>query len=101
MTRTLAAVAALTTQGAHMREITSHHVNPANDKIRITVLDEPGSGGACHLYFLSGMYMSSNPGVHTPLPVWAEGMTALNAQHILFQNGPIAEVGVNGITHEV
>jgi hypothetical protein len=27
-----------------MREITSHKVNPVNDKLKITILDEPGAG---------------------------------------------------------
>jgi hypothetical protein len=83
-----------------MREITSHHVNPANDKIRITVLDEPGSGGACHVYLVTGMDMKNNPGADVPMPAWAEDLTPMNGQSILFQNGPIAEAGVNGITHE-
>jgi len=63
-----------------MRELTGHKVNPANDVIKITVLDEPGAGGACHQYDIEGPF----------------GNMALD-----FQNGPIAEVGVNGITHEV
>lgn len=63
-----------------MRTITEHRVNPANDLITITVTDEPGAGGAHHAYELSF------PG--TP------------ATHINFQNGPIAEAGVNGLTHE-
>ncbi len=63
-----------------MRFITDHKVNPANDKIEIAVLDEPGSGGACHEYRAS-------------LP---DG----SATDIKFQNGPINEAGVNGLTHE-
>jgi hypothetical protein len=31
-------------------ELTKHKVNPANDKLRIFVLDEVGSGGAHHVY---------------------------------------------------
>jgi hypothetical protein len=83
-----------------MREITSHHVNPANDKLRITVIDEPGSGGACHVYLVTGIDMENNPGADVPMPAWAEDLTPMNGQSILFQNGPIAEAGVNGITHE-
>lgn len=64
-----------------MRLINDHKVNPANDKIELAVLDEPGSGGACHEY-------------RATLP---NG----DATSISFQNGPIAEAGVNGLTHEV
>lgn len=62
-----------------MRTINEHKVNPANDMIEITVTDEPGSGGANHRY---------------ELKVGAE------TTHLDFQNGPIAEVGVNGLTQE-
>lgn len=64
-----------------MRVLYSHKVNPANDQLQIVVLDEPGAGGACHEYDVTG-------GAAVPT-------------YIRFQNGPISEVGVNGITHEV
>lgn len=67
-----------------MRELTDHKVNPANDKLSVTVLDEPGSGGANHLYEVSGY----------------EGLSGHESVLVEFQNGPINEVGVNGITHE-
>ncbi len=35
-----------------MRTITTHIVNPANDRIAIVVMDGPGPGGANHLYSL-------------------------------------------------
>lgn len=63
-----------------MRTITSHKVNPANDLLEITVLDEPGAGGANHEYM-----------IETP-----KGLTC----RVSFQNGPIAEKGVNGVTQE-
>jgi hypothetical protein len=69
-----------------MRELNSHKVNPANDKLTVAVLDEPGSGGACHVYEITG-YLPPNDAF--------PGVTRLE-----FQNGPIAEAGVNGITHE-
>lgn len=71
-----------------MRNLTDHIVNPANDKLIITVRDEPGAGGANHEYEVSGY---SRPGA-------PEGAcyTVIN-----FQNGPIAEAGVNGLTQEV
>ena len=62
-----------------MRELTSHKVNPANDLLKVEVLDNPGQGGACHEYLISGPY---------------------GGNRINFQNGPISEVGVNGVTHE-
>jgi hypothetical protein len=63
-----------------MREITSHIVNPANDKLKITVRDEPGAGGANHEYEIR---LPDGSGVR-----------------IAFQNGVINEHGVNGVTHE-
>lgn len=62
-----------------MRELTSHKVNPANDVLKVEALDGPGPGGASHQYMITGPY----------------GGNALT-----FQNGPINEVGVNGLTHE-
>lgn len=63
------------------REITTHVVNPANDTLRLFAVDPPGIGGANHQYTIR-------------LPQGTE-------YFIDFQNGPIAEVGVNGLTHEV
>lgn len=82
-----------------MKKITEHQVNPANDKLTITVLDEPGAGGACHLYKIDGF---SCP--HGPLTGEQGGHPVL-VQHpnfvvLPFQNGPIGEVGINGITQE-
>lgn len=78
-----------------MREITSHRVNPANDKITITVTDEPGAGGANHCYDVAGYDAKSNASFGFGAKSTFGGVT------ILFQNGPIAEAGVNGITQEV
>lgn len=76
-----------------MRELTDHKVNPANDVLTVRVMDEPGSGGACHAYLISGFDNTTNPSD----PDDQDPDTCL----VLFQNGPIAEVGVNGVTHEV
>jgi hypothetical protein len=65
-----------------MRKITDHIANPANDRIDISVLDEPGAGGAHHHYAVD-----------------VDGTE--NGLDVRFQNGPIAEDGVNGITQEV
>ncbi len=76
-----------------LRELTSHKVNPANEKLQIQVLDEPGAGGANHLY---GVY-----GFHTATNKSADSMSKDDTcVKILFQNGPIPESGVNGVTQE-
>ncbi len=80
-----------------MRIIDNHKVNPANDTLTITVEDEPGAGGANHLYRVTGFNTGSNPS--DPF-VERHGLPAEHAT-VLFQNGPIAESGVNGLTHEV
>lgn len=69
------------------REIDSHRINPANDKLRITVTDEPGAGGANHAYRITGFLI---PGTQSQDDIV-----------IRFQNGAISEAGVNGLTQEV
>lgn len=76
-----------------MRQITSHIVNPVNDKLTITVMDEPGAGGANHRYEVAGMDEFRNAS-------FKEG-DAEDALVVLFQNGPINDHGVNGVTQEV
>lgn len=70
-----------------MRELTGHRVNPTNDLLKVLVLDEPGAGGACHKYEII-------------LPTGNALLAAPANVKIAFQNGPIAEAGINGITHE-
>ena len=67
-----------------MRNLTDHIVenDAANHQLQIEVTDEPGAGGANHEYLVS-----------TPPP---SGRTF----QISFQNGPILENGVNGLTQE-
>jgi hypothetical protein len=79
-----------------MRTIDDHKVNPANDKLQITVEDEPGHGGGSHLYMIRGFDTTTN--ASDPF-VARHGAPAHHAT-ILFQNGPIPEAGVNGVTHE-
>lgn len=67
-----------------MRTVEYHKINPVNDTLNITVMDEPGSGGACHVYSVA--------------PKDSAGCEMLT---INFQNGPIGEVGVNGVTQEI
>lgn len=65
-----------------MRELTSHKVNVCNEALQVVAVDEPGSGGANHVYDI------------IPRIGNAKGL------RIEFQNGPIQEVGVNGLTNE-
>lgn len=62
-----------------------HKVNPTNDLVDIIVTDAPGAGGANHRY----------------LVYWPDACGYVQAQAINFQNGPIKESGVNGMTQEV
>lgn len=79
-----------------MRTLNEHKINPANDTLSITVMDAPGSGGANHHYRIEGFNTTSN--ASDPF-VERHGGPAEHAT-VLFQNGPIPEVGVNGVTHE-
>lgn len=78
------------------RTITDHIVNPANDRLAITTADKPGAGGANHLYMVSGFNTRTNPSC----PFTDRHGQPAEHSTILFQNGPINEVGVNGVTHE-
>lgn len=75
-----------------MRTIDDHKVNPANDTLTISVMDEPGSGGANHRYEITGFNSDTNAS--------DSRIDDRDRVSILFQNGPIAEAGVNGLTHE-
>ena len=78
------------------RELTDHKVNPANDKLTVTVEDAPGAGGAHHAYTISGFDADLNPSTE----VTASDAGDKDWVSIVFQNGPINQVGVNGVTHE-
>lgn len=80
-----------------MREITSHIVNPVNDKLKIAVTDGPGAGGANHRYEVTGFDATDNASAITSKMPTAQ----MDGLVILFQNGPINEHGVNGVTQEV
>ncbi len=66
------------------REIETHKVNVLNEALIIEVYDEPGQGNACHEYGIKGK----------------TGSAVFPFCGICFQNGPIQEVGVNGISIE-
>lgn len=66
------------------RSINSHKVNGLNEAISIEVLDDPGAGNACHEYVIAYEGKDGSKQYTT----------------ISFQNGPIKEVGFNGISQE-
>lgn len=70
-----------------MRLIAYHKLNGLNDAINVTTNDEPGPGGANHVYQLD---LVSPPPMDKP---------SANVS-ILFQKGPIGEAGFNGFTNE-
>lgn len=72
-----------------LRKLASHKVNGCNEELEIGVLDKPGHGGACHRYV-----------IYRPFDSFNEELNADPCVHISFQNGPIKESGINGITHE-
>lgn len=80
-----------------MRRITDHIVNPCNDRLVIEVTDAPGAGGANHRYEVSGFNTATNVSDN----VTAQDGKPETKTVIFFQNGPIPENGVNGLTQEV
>lgn len=76
-----------------MRTLQEHKVNLANDTLAVMVTDGPGAGFASHRYVISNYDASGNASA-------LEGDPTVTTV-ILFQNGPIPEAGVNGLTHEV
>jgi hypothetical protein len=80
-----------------MRKITDHIVSGDQAvQLSIAVTDEPGAGGANHRYEITGFDTDSNGSKASP-----DGYAAsFSRMIVLFQNGPIKESGVNGITQE-
>jgi hypothetical protein len=81
--------------GEALRQIVDHIINPANDQIQILVTDEPNAGGANHRYEVTGFKTGTNVSLSERDP------DAKSKIVLLFQNGPINEVSVNGVTQEV
>lgn len=80
-----------------MRTLTDHIVDGDQAvQLEIEVIDEPGAGGANHHYAISGFESEGNPSA----PSHFDGLD-YKELHVVFQNGPIKESGVNGITQEV
>lgn len=71
-----------------MRAVTGHEVSRAVPQLNITVLDEPGSGGASHVYHIC----KTNPNDADD--------NAIVLAEIRYQNGPVPVAGVNGVTME-
>jgi hypothetical protein len=67
-----------------MRELTSHKVNGLNEQLEIMARDNPGQGNACHNYRITAL---------------ADGY-CIDVWDIDFQNGPLAERGINGVSNE-
>jgi len=65
--------------------LTSHKTSGINDALLINVLDEPGEGSACHEY---------------QILKWLKNEDDVELCNIQFQNGPIGETGVNGVSNE-
>ena len=65
------------------REILTHKVGGMNERLRVWASDDLGHGGAGYVYTMDDCV----PG----------GLGSV----IQFQNGPVAEVGINGVTNEV
>lgn len=70
-----------------MRDITSHQIahNDLNMQLRVEVLDEPGGGGANHNYRITS---------------WGGDDGFAGSCQIQFQNGPVKEAGLNGVSNE-
>ena len=72
-----------------MRTIHDHKVNGLNEALQIVAMDQPGPGGANHLY---SIYVPDS----VPLK---PGVTI--SVHVQFQNGPIGSpADINGISNE-
>lgn len=66
-----------------MREITHHKIEGYEDGLMIRAMDRSVPGGPCREYVVSGAFRNAPPTVT-----------------FHFQDGPIGEVGVNGVTIE-
>lgn len=73
-----------------MRTVDSREINSQNDTWTMTVMGERGSDGAHHHYRITTRGCKREPDVANAHGVW----------DIVFQNGSIDEVGVNGLTSE-
>lgn len=88
-----------------MRKITNHIV-PGDDalQLEILVLDEPGTGGANYVYSVRANFGPKMPNTMLyevdDVKVEGDGSWSGELCRVSFQNGPIKEAGVNGVTQE-
>ena len=75
-----------TDETASQGVITTHRAGELDDAISLTVRDDPGPGGAHHLYFID---------VNNPDPEMENSRTVIK-----FQKGGVKEAGYNGISNE-
>lgn len=68
---------------SELRQLTDHKVNGLNEALNIYVRDEPDAHGGCHKYAIE----------------WTAN-DQLEVVEIDFQNGPVKEFGVNGVSNE-
>lgn len=83
-----------------MRPLVAHKEDLRKDALEVFSTDEKGPGGAYHRYEIYGYEPSHNPS-HEELEVPLSREETLPSLVILFQNGPLQEASVNGITQEV
>lgn len=71
-------------------QLTSHRISPLNEALKVRVMDEPGEGGASHIYAIYTELDAEKP---------AHEQTLINYT-LTFQRGDPAKVGVNGLSIE-
>jgi hypothetical protein len=79
-------------------EILRHRVVFYNhcDALKIELMDQPGAGGACHHYSITGFDTAKNPSIEAK-----DGYrSSFSRTPIIFQNGTVLEAGENGVTVE-
>ena len=74
------------------RKLSDHQINRFNNQVQIDVMDDPGPGGANHRYQIS---LTSAPD-SSDFPLTG----AFSSLMIDFQNGPLKESGINGVSDE-
>lgn len=77
-----------------MRTLTDHKLNGLNEALEIQVVDQPGPGGANHRYNIRPVQPI------TTSDVAGSSQRSRACCDIHFQNGPLNENGVSGISNE-
>lgn len=80
-----------------MTRIITDHATPGRiEALSIRTLDAPAQAGANHCYEITGFNTATHP---SDPRMYLEGKAARSLV-VPFQNGPITEVGVNGVSNE-